>query len=110
MGGLAGDWPGVDGQPGVCALKVAVEHDRQRALGVVVLPGGGECGALPGGAGLAGGRPGGDHAEESVGFGWCHAGLDQSLPGGGHQFGDELGGGKRPCLVPVPGWPSQPGG
>ena len=24
---LAGDWPGVDGQPGVCALEVAVEHD-----------------------------------------------------------------------------------
>lgn len=24
---LAGDWPGVDGQPGFCALEVVVEHD-----------------------------------------------------------------------------------
>jgi hypothetical protein len=51
----------VDGQPGFCALEVAVEHDGQRALPVVMSLGGGEGGALPGGAGLAGGRPGGDH-------------------------------------------------
>ena len=25
--GLADDWPAVDGQPGVCVLEVAVEHD-----------------------------------------------------------------------------------
>ncbi len=25
--GRAGDWPGVDWQPGICALEVAVEHD-----------------------------------------------------------------------------------
>jgi hypothetical protein len=24
---LAADWPGVDGQPGICVLEVAVEHD-----------------------------------------------------------------------------------
>ena len=39
--------PGVDGQPGVRALEVAVEHEGQRVLSVMILLGGGQRGALP---------------------------------------------------------------
>jgi hypothetical protein len=41
---LAGDWPVVDWQTGLCALEVAAEHDGQRPLRVVIPPGGGELG------------------------------------------------------------------
>src|SRR6266516_4387429 len=71
--------------------------------------GGGQGGALPHGAGLPGGCPGGDHFEQPVGLGRGHAGLEQPLPRGRHQLGHELGSGQRPYLIPVPGWPAQLG-
>ena len=77
---------------------------------VMTSPGGGQRGALPHGAGLARGRPGGNHFEQPVRLCRCHAGLEQPLPCRRHQFGHELGGGKRPHLISVPGWPAQLGG
>ena len=100
--GLADGWPGVHGQPGICALKVVVEHDGERPFPVMTAAGGGQRGTLPGGAGLAGGRPGGDHFEQPVRLGRCHASVNQPLPCRWHQFGHELGGGKCPDLVWVP--------
>ena len=97
-------------QLGVRVLKVVDEHDGERSLAVVTPLGGGEGGALPGGAGLAAGRPGGDHLEQPVRLCRGHAGLDQSLPRSLHQFGHELGGGERADLVAVASWPGQPGG
>lgn len=108
--GLAGNRPGVHGQPGICALKVVVEHDGERPLPVVTPAGGGERGALPGGTGLAAGRPGGDHFEQPVRLRRGHAGLNQSLPCRRDQLGHEFGGGKRADLVWVPGRPGEPGG
>jgi len=90
-------------------MEVVVEHDGERALPGVTSLGGSEGGALPGGAGLAGGCPGADHAEQLVRLFRGHTGLKQSLPGHGHQFGNERGGGKCPGLVPVPGWSGQLG-
>src|SRR5215469_17349150 len=82
-GGLprrAGAWPGVDWEPGLGVLEVAVEHDGQCALPVVAWFGGGEGGALPGCASLPTGRPGGDHLEQRVRLGRRNAGVEQSLP------------------------------
>jgi hypothetical protein len=50
--GLAGSWPGVDWQTGGGALEVAVEHDCQRTLPVMMSLGVGQRGALPRCAGL----------------------------------------------------------
>ena len=106
----AADGPGVDRQPGICALEVSVEHDGEGALWVVTPLGGGEGGALPCCAGLPGGRPGGDHFEQRIRFCCGHAGLEQSLPCRWHELGDQFGGGQGPHSVPVPGWPAQLGG
>jgi hypothetical protein len=65
------------------------------AFAVVTLLGGGESGALPRGAGLARGGPGGDHVEQPVCLFRGHAGLNQSLPCRGHQFGGSQGGQPR---------------
>ena len=61
--GRPAEGPGVDGQPGVGAMEVAVEHYGQCALAVVAPLGGGQGGALPCRAGLPGGRAGGDDGE-----------------------------------------------
>ncbi len=50
--GLAGSWPGVDWQTGGGELEVAVEHNCQRTLPVMMSLGGGQRGALPRCAGL----------------------------------------------------------
>src|SRR5262249_29642929 len=62
------DRPGADGQPGAGTVEVAVEHDGQRALAVMAPLGGGQGGALPCGAGLPGGGPGGDDFDQAICF------------------------------------------
>ena len=73
-------------------------------------PGVGQRGALPYGAGLSRGDPGGNDFEQPVRLCRCHAGLEEPLPGRRHQFGHELGGGKRPYLISMPSRPAQLGG
>ena len=92
------------------ALQVAAQHRGTRVPRLPLQADGGEHGALPGRAGLAGGGPRGDHGEQPVCLGRVDAGLGQSLPGGGQRLGHEVRGDYRACLVRSPGRPGELGG
>jgi hypothetical protein len=63
-------------------LQVLLEHGRQGLLAAQRRLEYGQGQALPGGPGLAGGRPGLDHREELVGLRGEHAGVLHALAGG----------------------------
>ena len=63
----------MDGLAGALVLQILLEHGRQGLLAAQRRLEYGQGQALPGGPGLAGGRPGLDHREELVGLRGEHA-------------------------------------
>ena len=73
----------MDGLVGLLVLQVTLQHGRQPALAAVLRLQRGQGPALPGGTGLAGGRPGLDDGQQLVDLPGRDPGILQPMAGGG---------------------------